>query len=172
MFQLPQCKFHALIVVLQYYWGPMFFTMLFLVVSSYSLFCFLFYCLRSHEQSRSFSPPNLSFLLVSLFSHLHLILYVRVPKFFCSVILLTVPSWVLLAHRSVAVCYSAAPLSTFAFLGISAIRSPTSIGGICPSSYLVVFQISSWSPAIPLPSFIVQQTVYTALPWESLLLTL
>lgn len=49
----------------------------------------LFIAYRSYIQSSSCSPPNLCYSVFTWFSHLHLILFERLPKFLCSLSFLT-----------------------------------------------------------------------------------
>ena len=95
-----------------------------------------FVAYRSYLQSRFCSPPTSFLFSSSGFSPSTFHLICKAAEFLscCQ----RVPSWVLFRRWYVAVCCSAAPLSTSVFLGISnidGIRPPSPIGRICPSPY-------------------------------------
>ena len=102
-----------------------------------------------------YSSPSLSNLSSSFFtwySHWHFLLYMRVPKFLCSVAFLTVSiCWVLFLCSDVAISCSGALLSTCAFLGISALDGirfhPQHAGGLSlyPPTLFVFSRFPAWT---------------------------
>lgn len=131
----------------------------------------LFIAYWSYIQYSSPSLSNLSFSFFTWFSHLYFMLWMRVPKFLCSVAFLTGSiCWGLFLHWIMAIGCSGAFLSTYAFMRIWTVDGnryhPPHVGG--PSLYLPTLFVFSSFPAWTIPyhflSFIVKQDVYTSLP--------
>ena len=84
-------------------------SMLFIMIENLSYSCVLI-ALHFYIKSHSCSSPKLSSAFLAWFSHLHLILYARVPKLLRSEAFLTASCLLLFPRWSVAVCSSGAPL--------------------------------------------------------------
>jgi hypothetical protein len=131
-----------------------------------SVLSMLFTACQSYKRTNSCSPSNLSSLFLAWFSHLHLILYARLPKFLCPVVFFTVSIFLipisplifgnfLPRTSSLHLCFSG-----HFYNGWDSLFSPMHRKHFPPSvtpPRPLCYQIPSRKHGTPLLSFIVQQ---------------